>query len=615
MRRRPAAAGAALALAALAAAADAAAGARVWVVDDGEKVRQDATSTALARGEQNPVWRPGEAVRVFAMRNESIALQVVVEADDAGLDAVTVDVGPLAGPEGTELAEPRIEATEAAREVGRPIERFVEWSVPVRRASGGATPGESLGWAAGAAPPASEWVGPVPDALVPVEIAAGLYPMRLPPRSHGIVWVDVNVPADQPPGSYAGAIEARDHGGLLASIPVSLEVVDARLPDQPVRAVLYYDPEEVARRVGPGAETQLWKLLHAHRIAPLHDARTAADLARQCAALDGSLYTPAARYRGPGLGAGDGVVALGAYGGLGDPSATRLASLAGAVAAVPASTEVFVYADDEHCSSPRGAGWSAVVAASTDPRVHRVRVGWTCADDPAGQPVDIPMLEAGDYEPRLAARATGKEVWIYNGVMPRTGTFLLDASAVSPRVNGWIGEMFGIPHWLYWESTYWYGRHGLAPIDPFVDAESFHGDHGDWANGDGVLLYPGRQIDAFSEHSFGFEGVLPSIRLKNWRRGLEDAGYLRLARARDARRADAIANALIPGALRGGGAARWSPHGQAFYDARKALLAVALGPAPTVEAPRSPWWLYAAIPGACAIAFVATRRRWRRARR
>jgi hypothetical protein len=224
------------------------------------------------------------------------------------------------------------------------------------------------------------------------------------------------------------------------------------------------------------------------------------------------------------------------------------------------------------------------------------------------------MLEAGDYDAGRADRAKGKEVWIYNGVLPRTGTFLLDADAVSPRVNGWIGEMFGIPHWLYWDSTYWYGRHGRTPLDPFAEAESFHGDHGDWANGDGVLLYPGRQIDTFAEHSFGFEGVFPSIRLKNWRRGLEDAAYLRLARARDPARADAIANALIPGALRkSGGAARWSAHGQAFYEARRALLAVALGPAPaatTVEHPRNLWWLYFAIPTAFALAFMLRDLRW-----
>ena len=60
----------------------------VWVVDDGEKIRRDATDTPFEHGVGNPVWQPGQPVRLFAMRNESVAMQVVVEADAAApLDA------------------------------------------------------------------------------------------------------------------------------------------------------------------------------------------------------------------------------------------------------------------------------------------------------------------------------------------------------------------------------------------------------------------------------------------------------------------------------------------------------------------------------------------------
>ncbi len=209
---------------ALARSADAAAAPSAWVIDDGEKIRQDATSTPYARGEGNPVWRPGEAARLFAMRGESVALQVVVQADEAPLLAAAVDVSRLVsssvssgasfsgGPDEAAIAEPKVSAGEAARVVGRPIERFVEWFVPVRRASGGRTPGESLGWSVGAAPAADAWVGPVPDALVPVELAGDAYPMRVAPRSNGIVWIDVNVPVDQPPGTYRGTLGGARRG-------------------------------------------------------------------------------------------------------------------------------------------------------------------------------------------------------------------------------------------------------------------------------------------------------------------------------------------------------------------------------------------------------------------
>ena len=52
---------------------------------------------------------------------------------------------------------------------------------------------------------------------------------------------------------------------------------------------------------------------------------------------------------------------------------------------------------------------------------------------------------------------------------------------------------------------HWYADDGETPVDPFDEAETFHNDDGDWANGDGVLLYPGTQRDAFEAHSMGFE--------------------------------------------------------------------------------------------------------------
>jgi hypothetical protein len=356
-----------------------------------------------------------------------------------------------------------------------------------------------------------------------------------------------------------------------------------RLPDRNAGAVAFYDPDELARRVGPTAERHLWQVLHAHRIAPMHDARRPEDVSRQRAALDGSLYEPAQGYLGPARGVGDGVLTLGAHGGLGDPDPGKLWALARAAASIHARNEILVYADDEDCASPRGADWRTLTRSSRDPAVLRVRVGWTCSEDPEAQPVDVPMVEAVAYSAREARAAArhGKEVWIYDGVEPRTGDFLIDDDAVSPRTNGWIAEMFQVPRWFYWESTYWYGRHGEGPVDPFADPESFHATSGDWANGDGVLVYPGSQKDAFGEHSLGFEGVLPSIRLKNWRRGLEDAGYLRLAREKDRARADAIARALVPAALeeaRDGERPPWSGRGEAFYEARRELLALVSGP-------------------------------------
>ncbi len=617
----------------------------VWVIDDGEKIRRDATATPFERGDENPVWRPGQPARLFAMRGESIAFQVVVHAGDMPLDSVSVELRDLvkAGdPDGPRISERSVSRAEAGRIVGRPVERFVEHFVPVERESGGPTAGESLGWERGAGPPAGTWIGPVPDALIPVELAPPWlpYPMRIDPETNGIVWVDLNVPGNQPPAAYVGAIDVTEHGRSLASIPLELEVADARLPDEAARALVYYDPEELLRRVGPAAEEHAWKILHAHRVAPLHDATSPEDVHRQRSPLDGSLYAPSQGYFGPRPLVGDGILGLGVYGSLGDVGTEVVARVRAIAAAVAdehlfGTTEVILYADDEACTSPRGAAWRAALRASDDPNMRRIRVAWTCSDDPRDQPVDVPMLLAAAFDPGQlrGASARGQEAWIYNGVLPHTGTFLLDAPAVSPRVNGFLGGMFHVPRWFYWESTLWYGDHGRTPQDPFADAESLHNADGDWANGDGVLVYPGRQLDAFPEHSLGFEGVVPSIRLKNWRRGLQDAAYLELARSRDRARAEAIGRALIPGAFRetkADSGPAWSPRGKPFFDARRALLAVALGPlkSETREARAVPAgaanvpspavraaWASAIAAGAMAVAWGSRGRGRRRAHR
>jgi hypothetical protein len=555
----------------------------VWVIDDGEKIRRDATSTPFERGDGNPVWRPGEPVRLFGLRDEVVALQVVVEADATALSAVTVDVA-LSSAGGAPMTQ---------------ISRFVEHFVRVRRASGGATPRESLAWEPGAGPPERAWVGAVPDALIPVELAPAWahYPLRVEPHTNGIVWVDIGIPVDQPAGICPGTIVVAAGGSVLASIPVELAIGDATLPGPAARATAFYDPDELERRVGPDAEVSLWQLLHAHRISPMHDARSPEDVTRQRDALSGALYRPDRGYAGPGAGAGDGVLAIGAYGGLGSPDPSKLARVeaivdAAAAAGVLEQTDTFVYADDERCASPRGEAWRDLLRGSADPRVRRVRVAWTCSDDPSRQPVDIPILFAHYARTSVErARSQRKDVWVYNGVLPRTGTFLLDDDAISPRVNGWLAAIFGVPRWFYWESTYWYGAHGQAPIDPFVEPETLHNRDGDWANGDGVLVYPGTQRDAFGEHSLGWAGVLPSIRLKNWRRGLEDAAYLELARARDGAGANAVARNLVPAAFddaRRGRPPSWSSRGMAFFQARRALLALALGEGTPTYPPKAP---------------------------
>lgn len=506
--------------------------AEVWIVDDGEKVKEDAASVPDA------LEKP---LRLFGYQAETVAFQVVVHAGDAPATA-TVEVE------------------------GFRTERFVEHFVDVRRASGGKYPRESLGWAAGSGPTGS-FTGRVPDALIPVEHAPPWrpYPLAVAPRRNGIVWVDVELP--RAAGVHRGTVVVN-----AERIPLEIEVAARALPERPVATMLFDDAENLKRRLGTDVEAELWKLLRRHRLTPLHVASTPEDVDRQRAALDGSLYG----------GKGDGVLAIGAYGDLGEPTPEKLETvlaIGDRLGPLLETTDTFVYAVDEDCESPYGPAWKALLAATR--HAKRIRVAWTCSKDPGAQGVDIPIqLGTYDVAKAKAARAQGKEVWIYNGQQPHTGTFLLDAPAIAPRVNGWIQGVHDIPRWFYWEVGFWYdgNRGGHGPYDPFVTAETFHDADGDWANGDGVLVYPGRQVDRFTEHSLGWDGVLPSIRLKNWRRGVQDAGYVQYARIVDRAAADAIARRVLPAVLaeaKEGRPATWSEEGRPFREGRRALFDLA----------------------------------------
>ncbi|MBK6849384.1 MAG: DUF4091 domain-containing protein [Proteobacteria bacterium] len=174
------------------------------------------------------------------------------------------------------------------------------------------------------------------------------------------------------------------------------------------------------------------------------------------------------------------------------------------------------------------------------------------------------------------ARTAGREQWIYNGVRPFSGSFVVDDVAISPRVNAWIQYKYGIQRWFYWESTYYNdAQGGRGPIDVWREPINFSNGDGDRLNGDGLLFYPGRDL-LFPAQDRGFDAPLPSLRLKNWRRGLQDVEYLVLARrAGHGAAVDRLLQTLIPRALADetadGAPVAWPEDGERWLQARRLL--------------------------------------------
>jgi hypothetical protein len=179
-------------------------------------------------------------------------------------------------------------------------------------------------------------------------------------------------------------------------------------------------------------------------------------------------------------------------------------------------------------------------------------------------------------------------VWIYNGYAPNTGTFVTDDVAISIRVNPWIQHKYEIPRWFYWEATYYRDpQGGRGHVDVYGNANNFRVGDTDKMNGDGLLMYPGRDF-IFPERDLGIDAPLPSFRLKNWRRGIQDVEYLRLLEAAGHTAfADRIVDTLIPRALadetHDGDPVSWPEDGERWLEARRLMFETIVKGAPPVD--------------------------------
>lgn len=543
-----------------------ASGTTVWPADDGHRIGPNSLPHADAAAISD------DGISLFALAGETIAFQIAIRSGDEPLQNVTIDVEALD-------MEGKLPIDESW------VERFIVFPIlaPSLTRNGWSNDDETLGWATVEAKPEKPTIA-IPDALIPIEWAPAWapYPLRVPTDTTMGVWLDIFIPPQTPSGQYHGLVRVNDDRNLIVDLPLEIDVKKTNLPFRAVKTAIFYDPLSLEQRIGPGqSELELWRLLHRHQLTPMLSADDVRELERIRLALDGSAYRREHGYRGPGEDIGDDLLVLGAYGSLGEPSASSLArvhEMMRALEELPGARTVFLYAIDESCENQRAARWQHALRQTRDPLLTSLRVGETCHHHPSGRAADLLMLPSSAFRPDDAdeARAAGKWIWVYNGQRPRSGPMMLDAPPLDLRANGWIGSAFEIDRWFYWESTFWKNTNsgGRGPIDPFVIADSFHNAGGDIALGDGLLVYPGRQL-SFPAHSIGKDSVLPSIRLKNLRRGIQDAGYVALVASRNPRLAESIVHSVVPSALDEIATERtapsWPLDAAAFVEARRAL--------------------------------------------
>lgn len=545
----------------------------IWALDDGTKIKALDLNHRLKA--KNGIF-DGKKIELFAAKNEIVSFQVVLQGGAKRTENLRVKLAEIGSIRNGKLS------TDADHYfVNRRIELFKEHYFNISERS------HDLSWKPNSAAQPPGLTGLIPDALIPL---ADTDLIELLPRRNQAIWVDIYVPKDTAPGLHRGKLVVEVDGSPCAlancRLPVELEVLDKTLPDKPhTKTMLWFsggenDRDQMAARyfskpweASKSAVDRLrhrhFKQVWRHRISLFlgqddkpHDALKSR--------LQGRAFSKAAGYDGPGLDVAQDFYSIHTMGGKLNPAQAKSWDQ-WFKANAPRAT-YFLYTVDEPSAdqlaevNARAAQAKPVPSFVTSQYAPRIKV-------------DIFSVIAEEFslKKRAAAKKAGKQYWIYNGVRPFSGSFATDDVAISPRVNPWIQYKYKIDRWFYWESTYYKDfQGGRKDINVFRNPQNFTNRHGDKMNGDGLLLYPGRD-KIFPQEDRHLDHPLPSIRLKNWRRGIQDVEYLRLAEAAGHQNiVKDLLQKMIPRALAdqtsAGASVSWPDDGEKWLAARRLLF-------------------------------------------
>jgi hypothetical protein len=439
----------------------------VWLAPGLERIgRDDLAGTGLT-------------LELSAARGEHESFQVAIQAPAAGLTSVTARVGALRGPSGAAIGDANIALYR---------EHYVYVADPSPDERGTNRP-LGVGWYA--------------DALIPVGAGGrATQPFAVAPHQNQPIWVDIFVPRDAAAGQYrAEVVVSSDQGRVVAQL--RLYVWDFALPLAPTlnSAFLIWDADSAQ------AQAELLK----HRLMPRDvDVRDQARLAeswglksinlglwseatiKQCAMSPAPSVQEVREVAAPHL-----------------PSLRRYNYTADEIDRCPGAYETMkAWARALHA-----AGVDNLVTMTPVPELY---------DDGTGSgrsAVDIwvllPKMFDSAPERVAAVQQKGDEVWSYNALVQDgySPKWEIDFAPINYRIQpGFLSQSLGLSGLLYWRVDLWTG-------DPWNDVHTYRKDGSSYP-GEGMLLYPGEPI--------GVAGVVPSLRLKWLRDGVDDYEYIEL---------------------------------------------------------------------------------------
>jgi hypothetical protein len=584
--------------------------AQVWANEGGDKVtRDELRATSNPNAVHNSVW-DGTTISLFGGRNEVVAFNLVLEAPTSSATNVNASLTLLSGPGGASITTTPASGSGFFNYVGRNIELFYvrylkikglstglfyenydERHIPERcrrphDADGNPNPGTD--WED--RPCHSKWY---PEIAVPLELHS---PFTITTGTNQSIWGDIYIPKTVPAGIYSGTIAVTEDSTLTWQIPISLRVRDFTLPDLPnARTMLYFSSGNINDRYlgadnahpepGTAVYTQSleladrhFQLAHHHKISLIDEEYIEIEQMDESwtSRLNGGLYTAARGYDGVGVGVGNNVYSIGTYGGWPWQGGTQADMWTNTNAwvnwfdsqAFATPTDYFLYLIDESEDYPQIEQWAGWINSNPGPggrlmSMATIDLPTAAANTPA---LDIPTswMTVGITDEWQSAAdsyeaAPDKRLYLYNSNRPATGSFATEDDGVALRVLAWAQYKKGIDRWYYWESTYYdndQGNTGQTNVfqqahtfGDFDEVDSVLGETGwNYCNGDGVLFYPGTDT-RYPTDSYSVMGPFASLRLKHWRRGVQDVDYLTLAEAISPTRTAEIVNEIVPTVL------------------------------------------------------------------
>jgi len=580
----------------------------VWANEGGDKVTRDELRASKdPRSVFNGLW-DGGTIGIFGARNEVVGFNLILEAPEAAADNVTIAFDTLRGPDDAAIASVSTAGEGVLRWVDRNIELFYiryleikglstdlfyedydERHIPERFRR----PWTGEGEGAGTWEDRPDHNKLYPEIAVPLELISGF---DIAAGENQSVWVDVYIPKTVPAGSYEGTITILEDGEATREIPVELFVHDFTLPDLPnARTVLHYSSENINDRylgtAYPEEGTALYEqslvladrhfqLAHRHKVSLSGSPGGYTPVERMDDAwgprLSGELFTASQGYDGPGVGVGNNVYVIGEYGQWPWQEGSRDDMWANTDAWVEwfdarsfaTPTEYFLYLIDESDDYSQIERWAQWIHENPGPGQRLMSMATLDLPTAARYTpsLDIPAAWARfgiaeEWESALDALLADprKRAYLYNGGRPACGSFAIEDDGVALRVVAWAQYKKRIDRWFYWESTYYDNyQAGEGPTNVFQRAQTYGFlDHADpvlgetgwnYLNGDGVLFYPGTDT-RYPADNYGVPGPFASLRLKLWRRGLQDVDYLAMAASVDPQRTAEIVQRTVPKVL------------------------------------------------------------------